>query len=284
MDVARLNLSHGAYADHEERLPARAAGRRRDRPRRRHPRRPAGPQDPARHVRRRARSLLEPRRRASPSPPRTSPGDQTRSARRRTRACPATCRPGDRILIDDGKVALEVIEVDGPRVVTAAWSRAAWSPTTRASTCPASPSASRPCPRRTSTTCAGACSLGADMIALSFVRSADGHRRTCTRSWTRRASACRSSPRSRSRRPSSNLDEIVDGVRRHHGRPRRPRRRAAARARAARAEARRAAGPAQRQAGHRRDPDARVDDRALPARPGPRPPTSPTPSSTAPTR
>ena len=42
-------------------------------------------------------------------------------------------------------------------------------------------------------------------------------------------------------------------------------------------------GPAQRQAGHRRHPDAGVDDHQPRARPAPRPPTSPTPSSTAPT-
>ena len=43
-------------------------------------------------------------------------------------------------------------------------------------------------------------------------------------------------------------------------------------------------GPAQRQAGHRRHPDARVDDQRPARRPAPRPPTSPTPCSTAPTR
>jgi pyruvate kinase len=31
---------------------------------------------------------------------------------------PGDCQPGDRILIDDGKVAVRVVEVDGPRVVT----------------------------------------------------------------------------------------------------------------------------------------------------------------------
>src|SRR5690606_31466743 len=31
---------------------------------------------------------------------------------------PGDCKPGDRILIDDGKVAVRVLEVDGPRVVT----------------------------------------------------------------------------------------------------------------------------------------------------------------------
>ncbi|MEE6273286.1 pyruvate kinase [Georgenia wangjunii] len=31
---------------------------------------------------------------------------------------PGDCQPGDRVLIDDGKVAVRVLEVDGPRVVT----------------------------------------------------------------------------------------------------------------------------------------------------------------------
>src|SRR5690625_802305 len=31
---------------------------------------------------------------------------------------PGDCVPGDRILIDDGRVAVRIIEVDGPRVVT----------------------------------------------------------------------------------------------------------------------------------------------------------------------
>ncbi|MDO5727277.1 MAG: pyruvate kinase [Bowdeniella nasicola] len=31
---------------------------------------------------------------------------------------PGDCRPGDRLLIDDGKVAVRVVEVDGPRVIT----------------------------------------------------------------------------------------------------------------------------------------------------------------------
>ena len=64
-----------------------------------------------------------------------------------------------------------------------------------------------------------------------------------------------------------NLDEIIDAFDGDHGRPRRPRRRAAARGGAAGAEARHRDGPAQRQAGHRRHPGARVDDRELPPDP-----------------
>ena len=77
----------------------------------------------------------------------------------------------------------------------------------------------------------------------------------------------RSSPRSRSRRRSTTSRRSSSAFDGDDGRPRRPRRRAAARAGAAGAEARRRARPAQRQAGHRRDPGARVDDRAPPADP-----------------
>ena len=49
------------------------------------------------------------------------------------------------------------------------------SRTTRASTCPASRSTCPRCPRRTRPTCAGASQLGADLIALSFVRNAARH-------------------------------------------------------------------------------------------------------------
>ena len=81
-----------------------------------------------------------------------------------------------------------------------------------------------------------------------------------------------------------NLDEIIEAFDGVHGRARRPRRGVPARGRAVPAEARRREGAPQRQAGDRRHPDARVDDQQPRARPAPRPPTSPTPSSTAPTR
>ena len=75
-----------------------------------------------------------------------------------------------------------------------------------------------------------------------------------------------------------------EGLRRLHGGPRRPRRGVPARGRAVPAEARGREGPTQRQARHRGHPDARVDDQQPGARRGPRPPTSPTRCSTAPTR
>ena len=73
-------------------------------------------------------------------------------------------------------------------------------------------------------------------------------------------------------------------LRRLHGGPRRPRRGASAGGGAAGPEEDRHGGPPLGQAGDRGHPDAGVDDLRARGRPGPRPPTSPTPSSTAPTR
>ncbi len=57
---------------------------------------------------------------------------------------PQEVKVGDRLLIDDGKVAVEVSEVERQRHPLPGRSRAARSPTTRASRCPTWPSA---CPR-----------------------------------------------------------------------------------------------------------------------------------------
>ena len=104
--------------------------------------------------------------------------------------------------------------------------------------------------------------LRVDIIALSFVRSPadidlvhkimDENGRAAARD--REAGEARGRRQPRGDRP---------GLRRDHGRPRRPRRGAAARARAARAEAGDPDRPRERQAGDRRHPDARLDDHQL---------------------
>ncbi len=116
MDVARLNMSHGTHEDHAEayRLVREAAdasghgvGILADL---------QGPEDPARDLLRRP-GEAEPRARSGRSPPVRSTATP-RSAGRRTRGSPATCKAGDPILIDDGKVRLRVTEVkDGTDVV-----------------------------------------------------------------------------------------------------------------------------------------------------------------------
>ena len=108
--------------------------------------------------------------------------------------------------------------------------------------------------------------LGVDFVALSFVRSpADIELvHEVMDRVGRRAAGHRQAGEARGgRQPRGDRA----GLRRDHGRPRRPRRRAAARAGAAGAEAGHPDGPRERQAGHRRHPDARVDDRELAADP-----------------
>ena len=95
MDVARLNLSHGSHADHEKvyrmvREASDATG---------HGvgdlRRPAGPQDPARHLRRRA-GRAERRATTFTITTRDVAGRRRDLRRRRTTGCPATSRPATR--------------------------------------------------------------------------------------------------------------------------------------------------------------------------------------------
>ena len=194
---------------------------------------------------------------------------------------PGDARVGDPILIDDGRVLVRVTAVEGPRVVTRVEVPGPVS-NNKGLNLPGVAVSVPAMSDKDESDLRWALQIGADLIALSFVRSAadyddvrrimdgggpgrPGHRQD-------REAAGRGEPRRDRRR-----------VRRHHGRPRRPGRRAAARAGPAGAEARGRARPPQRQAGHRRDPGARVDDLRRRARRGPRRPTAPTRCSTAPT-
>ena len=198
---------------------------------------------------------------------------------------PGTSLHGDRLLIDDGKRRAAGAEVRRVERRDPPWSRAARSATTRACRCPGWRSACRRCRRRTSTTCA---SPWASASTWSRCRSCAAPRTSSssTRSWTRRASRLPVHRQDReAARRSSNLEAIVAGVRRRSWSP------AATSASSCRSSRCRwcrsapiAAGRRERQAGHRRHPDARLDDRRTRGRPAPRPPTSPTPCSTAPTR
>ena len=139
MDVARLNLSHGDYADHEAVYRDVRAGQ---------PTRPAaavgilvdlqGPKIRLGTVRRRAGRARATAHDVHHHHRATSPGDARTVSARRTRACPATSPPATAILIDDGKVAPEVIAVDGDRRRQPGGRGRHGLATTRASTCPAS--------------------------------------------------------------------------------------------------------------------------------------------------
>ena len=264
MDVARLNFSHGSHADHEQVLPPGPGGRRGGRPGRRHPGRPAGPEDPARPVRRRPGRVAHRRhRRASPATTSSAPptgsrctyreaaggGQARRPAAHRRRQGRRRGHRGRRattsacLVIEGGPVSNN----KGVSLPNVAVSVPALS-------------------EKDVDDLRFALRLGVDLVALSFVRSPDdiklvheimdevGHPPPGARQ-DREAGGGRRARGDRRR------------VRRRHGGPRRPRRGAAARPGAAGAEARRAAVPRAGQAGHRGHPDARLDDRELPADP-----------------
>ncbi len=115
MDVARLNLSHGSHDDHavayaRVRQAADESGRGvgiiadLQGPKIRLGTFPHGP------------VVLEPGQ-AFTITTDDVPGDATRCSTTYT-GLPGDCSPGDRILVDDGKVSLEVVSVDGHDVVT----------------------------------------------------------------------------------------------------------------------------------------------------------------------
>ena len=114
MDVARLNLSHGTYADHEE------IYRRVRRP----PTRPATASASS-STSRGPRSASAGSGGLDPDPPGQSFTITTRDvagnneiARTTYQGLPGDVAAGDQILIDDGKVRLRVTEVDGDDVHT----------------------------------------------------------------------------------------------------------------------------------------------------------------------
>jgi pyruvate kinase len=115
MNMARLNLSHGGYPEHQARLDAvRSASAKAGKavavlvdlqgPKIRLARFENGPHDLARG------DIF------------TITTDEVPGTKERVgttyKGLPGDCRPGDRILIDDGKVTVEVIEVKGNDVVT----------------------------------------------------------------------------------------------------------------------------------------------------------------------
>lgn len=115
MNMARLNLSHGSYDEHQYRLDnVRAAARAANKPvavlvdlqgpKIRLGRFADGPHDLARG------DIF------------TITTDEVEGTKERVgttfKGLPGDCKPGDRLLIDDGKVAVEVIEVKGNEVIT----------------------------------------------------------------------------------------------------------------------------------------------------------------------
>ncbi len=171
---------------------------------------------------------------------------------------PGDARVGDPILIDDGRVLVRVTAVEGPRVVTRVEVPGPVS-NNKGLNLPGVAVSVPAMSDKDESDLRWALQIGADLIALSFVRSAADYE-DVRRIMEEEGRVIPVIAKIEKPQAVENLIEIVDAfdgimvARGDLGR------RAAARAGPAGAEARDRAGPAQRQAGHRRDPGARVDD------------------------
>ena len=110
------------------------------------------------------------RRHASPSPSTTSRAPSI-AAPRRTRACPGDVRPGDAILIDDGRLSCEATEVTDTDVVTEVVVGGAVS-NNKGINLPGVAVSVPAMSEKDTEDLRWALRNGIDMVALSFVRSA----------------------------------------------------------------------------------------------------------------
>ncbi len=165
--------------------------------------------------------------------------------------------PGDPILIDDGKVLVRVVEVQGTDVITRVEVPGTVS-NNKGLNLPGVAVSVPALSDKDETDLRWGLAQGCDFIALSFVRSAQDYDRVRqimeeegrvvpVIAKIEKPQPSRTWPRS-SRRSTASWSPVVTWAR------------AAARAGAARAEARGRARPPQREAGHRRDAGARVHD------------------------
>jgi len=169
MNMARLNLSHGSYEEHQARLDsvrdaAKAAGRPvailvdLQGPKIRLARFKAGPHDLARG------DIF------------TITVDEVEGTKERVgttyKGLPGDCKAGDRILIDDGKVTVEVVEVKGNDVVTKVIEPGAVS-NNKGINLPGVAVSVPALSEKDIEDLRWGLRAGADFIALSFVRSAE---------------------------------------------------------------------------------------------------------------
>ena len=168
MNMARLNLSHGGYEEHQSRLDqVRAAAKEAGKPvailvdlqgpKIRLARFKAGPHDLSRG------DIF------------TITTDEVEGTKERVGATykglPGDCKPGDRILIDDGKVTVEVTEVKGSDVVTKVIEPGAVS-NNKGINLPGVAVSVPALSEKDKEDLRWGLNAGADFIALSFVRSA----------------------------------------------------------------------------------------------------------------
>ena len=255
MDVARLNMSHGAYADHEAvyRLVRQAS-------------------DDTGHAIGIFADLQGPKirlERFADGPVKLKRGATftitTRDVEGTVDICgttykglPGDVKPGDPLLIDDGKVRLKVVSVDDTDVVTEVVVPGKVS-NNKGINLPG-----------VAVSVPGAVGEGHRGPALGAQPRRRLHRAELRAPRRRRRGRARGDARGGHLRPDHRQDREAPGdrqhrrdrrrLRRHHGRARRPRRGVPARGRADPPEAHHRQGPPQRQARHRRHPDARVDD------------------------
>jgi pyruvate kinase len=169
MNMARLNLSHGGYPEHQARLDqVRIAAKEAgvpvailvdlQGPKIRLARFKAGPHDLARG------DIF------------TITTDEVEGTKERVgttyKGLPGDCKPGDRILIDDGKVTVEVVEVKGNDVITKVIEPGAVS-NNKGINLPGVAVSVPALSEKDMDDLRWGLKAGADFIALSFVRSAD---------------------------------------------------------------------------------------------------------------
>jgi pyruvate kinase len=169
MNMARLNLSHGGYEEHQSRLnEVRAAAKEAGKPvailvdlqgpKIRLARFKAGPHDLSRG------DIF------------TITTDEVEGTKDRVgttyKGLPGDCKPGDRILIDDGKVTVEVTEVKGSDVVTKVIEPGAVS-NNKGINLPGVAVSVPALSEKDKDDLRWGLNAGADFIALSFVRSAE---------------------------------------------------------------------------------------------------------------
>jgi pyruvate kinase len=169
MNMARLNLSHGGYDEHQNRLDrvrqaAKEAGKPvailvdLQGPKIRLARFKAGPHDLSRG------DIF------------TITTDEVEGTKERVgttyKGLPGDCKPGDRILIDDGKVTVEVVEVKGNDVVTKVIEPGAVS-NNKGINLPGVAVSVPALSEKDKEDLRWGLNAGADFIALSFVRSAE---------------------------------------------------------------------------------------------------------------
>ena len=169
MNMARLNLSHGGYEEHQSRLnEVRAAAKEAGKPvailvdlqgpKIRLARFKAGPHDLSRG------DIF------------TITTDEVEGTKDRVgttyKGLPGDCKPGDRILIDDGKVTVEVTEVKGSDVVTKVIEPGAVS-NNKGINLPGVAVSVPALSEKDKEDLRWGLNAGADFIALSFVRSAE---------------------------------------------------------------------------------------------------------------